>query len=400
MIRIIILCMWISVLILDAASVDGKNNTIQKVIVTGIGINENKAIKNATKTAIQQIVGMYVVSDVLMKNSKLIKDEVLTQSNAYIKSFKILNKTKDEDGLFEVEAVVEVEVGKLTSNLGKINIATKSVGTSEFKAVALSGFSSSREFKAMLQEVVMEPIHENKKIYDIKVNSFKPFPNEIPYHWVSWGVNGRKLYEGGELLPFELSFIFGLNDNYINSIMYFFEHSSEQSSDFHIDNKNTIGIYEVSKTNPYPSARHLGNTFSRVLKTKKSYLLSSRNKKIFNANSKIDARKFGLIISLIDKNNEAIKSYEYGSSGYYGQNRTSILLKKKSMYKNKGTDVTRISGNTRLSRVLLGFDTGSTSSSSCLAFITNKQKLVTYLFLNEDEVSRVARVTIEAHWNK
>ena len=398
MIRIIILCMWISVLILDAASVDGKNNTIQKVIATGLGINENQAIQNASKAAIQQVVGMYVLSDVLMKNSKLIKDEVLTQSNAYIKSFKVLNKTKDEDGLFEVEAVVEVEVGKLTINLGKINIATKSVGTSEFKAVALSNFSSSREFKAMLHKVVMEPIYENKKIYDIKLNSFKIFPNEIPYHWVSWGENGRKLYEGGQVLPFELSFTFGLNDNYINSIMYFFEHSSEQSSNFHIDNKNSISIYEVAKTNP--SARHLGYPFRRVLKTKKSYLLSSRNKKIFNANSKIDARKFGLIISLIDKNNEAIKSYEYGSSGYYGQNRTSILLKKKSIYKNKGTDVAKISGNTRLSRVLLGFDTGSTGSSSCLAFITNKQELVTYLFLNEDEVSRVANVTIEAHWNK
>lgn len=398
MIRIIIICMWISVLNLDATGIEGKNNDIQKVIVTGIGINENKAIKNASKAAIQQVVGMYVVSDVLMKNSKLIKDEVLTQSNAYIKSFKTLNKTKDEDGLFEIEADVEVEVGKLTNTLGKLNIATKGVGTDEFKAVALSNFSSSREFKAMLHKVVMEPIYENKKIYDIKVNSFNLFSNEIPDHWVSWGTNGKKLYEEGQVFPFELSFTFGLNDNYINSIMYFFEHSSEQSSNFHIDNKNSIDIYEVAKTNP--SARHLGYPFVRVLKTKKSYLLSSRNKKIFNANSKINASKFRLRISLIDKNNEAIKSYEYGSSGYYGQNRTSILLKKKSMYKNRGTHVTRISGNNRLSRVLLGFDTRSTGSSSCLGFISNKQELVTYLFLNEDEVSRVANVTIEAHWNK
>lgn len=88
MMKIIILCMWISVMILDAASISGKNKTIHKVIVTGIGINENKAIKNATKSAIQQVVGMYVVSDVLMKNSKLIKDEV----ECPLKSRQIFNQ--------------------------------------------------------------------------------------------------------------------------------------------------------------------------------------------------------------------------------------------------------------------------------------------------------------------
>ena len=395
--RIAILCMWVSVLILNASSIDIGSNKVQKVIATGLGINENQAIKNASKAAIQQVVGMYVVSDVLMKNSKLIKDKVLTQSNAYIKSFKPLNKTKNEDGLFEVEAVVEVEVGKLTRNLGKINIATKNVGTSEFKATALTSFSSSREFKAMIHKVVMGPIYENKKIYDIEVNSFKLFPNEMHLNWVYWARGDGDLYKVGELFPFELSFTLGLNDNYIHSIMNFFEHSSEQSSDFYIDNKNAIHIHEVTATDQ--SSRHLLGHAGKMLKTKKSYLLSPQNKKVFNANAKIKNTNFSLRISLMDKNNEAIKSYNYPKTIFSkNQSTTGILIKKKFNYKKEVFYPARIKSSSAL---LSGFFTGQNLYlRPCLGFITNKQELVTYLFLNEDEASRVSRVTIETHWNK
>ncbi len=62
---------------------------IEKVVVSGSGLSEDKAIQSASKTAIQQVVGMYVVSDTVMQNRELIKDEVFSQSNAYIKTFKV-----------------------------------------------------------------------------------------------------------------------------------------------------------------------------------------------------------------------------------------------------------------------------------------------------------------------
>ncbi len=416
MIRVMVACMWLSVLILEGGSIDGRNNTIQKVIVTGMGINENNAIKNATKAAIQQVVGMYVVSDVLMKNSKLIKDEVLTQSNAYVKSFKTLNKTKDEDGLFEVEAEVEVEVGKLTNTLGKLNIATKGVGTDEFKAVALTGFSASKDFKTMLDKVVMEPIRENKKIYDIKVNSFVPLQDDWDERRlrVRWAKKDKKLYESGELLPFELSFTFGLSDNYVSSIMSFLEHSSKKSSDTHVNvsynygdksNKNIFAVYKVKKS---PSISSAWDGREGLLKIYKSYLLSSRNAKIFEATVHPDIRKFILKVSLLDKNNEPVKNVYYGTNRLDGENEfisTQIFLKQSSM--QRGNRPVIISGSPGFAHAFTGYLTSQHSSYyndyklyRPHGFIINRQELITYLFLNEDEASRVVNIQIEAQWQK
>ncbi len=70
-------------------SVVGEFAEIEKVVVSGSGLSEDKAIQSASKTAIQQVMGMYVVSDTVMQNRELIKDEVFSQSNAYIKTFKV-----------------------------------------------------------------------------------------------------------------------------------------------------------------------------------------------------------------------------------------------------------------------------------------------------------------------
>ena len=87
---------------------------IETVEVTGMGVTPEKAIKNATKEAVRQVVGMYVVAEAATKNRKLIKDEVLSNSNAMVRHFTTIEKGVGEDGIHTITARVEVKVGKVT----------------------------------------------------------------------------------------------------------------------------------------------------------------------------------------------------------------------------------------------------------------------------------------------
>ena len=196
------------------------NKKIEKVIVTGIGINQDKAIRNASKTAVQQVVGMYVVSDVIMKNSQLIKDEVLSTSNGFVKSFKVLNKRQDEDGLFEIEAEVEVEINKLTKRLGDLNVALKYVGTDSLKAISFDKFASSKDFKKMAEKVIFEPLKDNK-IWELKIVDFKHIDENSDYRKPS-----STRYD--DLLPFMLSIKASASKEYYNSVMQFIEKNSQE----------------------------------------------------------------------------------------------------------------------------------------------------------------------------
>ena len=201
---------------------------IKTVIVTGYGINKDKAIKNATKNALQQVVGMYVVSDEIVKNDKLIKDEVLSSSNGFVKSFKVL-KVSQDDGMYQVDAKVEVELGKVIKRLEDLNIATKRVDSDEFKAVSLSKITNTKEFKKLAKKVIFDPIIENKKIHDIKIISLKPLEEDN----ILFKHNERyiqKNLEEEDRYPFELTFSIGLNPNYFESVKQFVKKTSKGKS--------------------------------------------------------------------------------------------------------------------------------------------------------------------------
>jgi len=196
---------------------------IEVVIVEGYGATVESAQANAGKAAVSQVVGMYTVSSSAVENRKLIKDEVLTYSNGYIKTFKVID-TKQQDGLYIVEAKVEVEIGKLTQMLGKLNIALKNVNNVEFKVKAKQAFSSSKNFGKLFDEVVLIPIVSNQNIHSLEVLSMELFDEESvggnSGSLYEFGNNSyyREKYDNGELLPFLIKFKSTLSDEYVSSV--------------------------------------------------------------------------------------------------------------------------------------------------------------------------------------
>ena len=66
---------------------------VVKVRGRGIGTNKMEALKDAYRDAVEQAVGLYVDAEQMVKNEDLVKDQILTQSNAYIlKSTRLQKK--------------------------------------------------------------------------------------------------------------------------------------------------------------------------------------------------------------------------------------------------------------------------------------------------------------------
>ncbi len=101
---------------------------IYNVTVTGNGITYNQAISDGLEQAIGQVTGMQITSETLSNylsqsmsssingneteedsHKQLLKSNVQTKINGFVSGYKVLSKTKDEDGFFEVELSVDIE---------------------------------------------------------------------------------------------------------------------------------------------------------------------------------------------------------------------------------------------------------------------------------------------------
>lgn len=104
----------------DVVSVKGK----------GVGVDETAALKDAYRDAVETAVGLYVDVEQMEKNEELIKDQILTQSNAYIDGYKLTGKT-EKDGLVSVKIMARVKKQALTKKIsGVMPSSTVSVGDS------------------------------------------------------------------------------------------------------------------------------------------------------------------------------------------------------------------------------------------------------------------------------
>lgn len=100
---------------------------IEKVVVTGIGIDADKARQNAIRNAVEQVIGTFVSSDTIVQNSQVLKDEILTYSGGYLKDSHTISEEKNDDGLFTIKLEAQVVSTKLKRKIESLNIATKKV---------------------------------------------------------------------------------------------------------------------------------------------------------------------------------------------------------------------------------------------------------------------------------
>lgn len=107
-----------AVLLLAAATAAmGAEEETVMVMGRGRGPNRTKALEDAFKDAIGHAVGLYVDAEQLLENQELVKDQILTHSNAYIERFEVKNETDLGRGLTEIQILATVKKTVLTRKL-------------------------------------------------------------------------------------------------------------------------------------------------------------------------------------------------------------------------------------------------------------------------------------------
>jgi len=127
---------------------------IEKVIVSGIGIDMDKAKQNAIRNAVEQVIGSYISSDTIVQNSTLLKDEVLSYSGGYVKDMKILSQEKNDDSLYSVKIEANVISTKLKRKLESLNIATKKIEGESLFGEAVSRIENQTAGQELLNKIL------------------------------------------------------------------------------------------------------------------------------------------------------------------------------------------------------------------------------------------------------
>ena len=168
------------------------------IIATGYGVNKELALNNAFKAAIEQYVGVLVDTETIMKNGTLIKDNILTASNGFIKSYKELLIDKS-DGLVSVKINALVKSQKVFNKIKSLNITTISINNSEDiskrivtkiknnQAEKITKSNAKQDAEKILRKVVQN-FFSNKslqdiislKITDVKIDEESVADNKVP----------------------------------------------------------------------------------------------------------------------------------------------------------------------------------------------------------------------------
>lgn len=93
----------------------------QHVVVDGVGMDKDSAMRDASRNAVEQVVGTLVNSQTLVSNAMVQLDEIYTKSQGFITDIKILSEDK-QDGLVHIKADVDVNTSPDAQLMSRLNM--------------------------------------------------------------------------------------------------------------------------------------------------------------------------------------------------------------------------------------------------------------------------------------
>ncbi|MFC0875410.1 hypothetical protein ACE01N_02395 [Saccharicrinis sp. FJH2] len=170
----------------------------KKIITSAYGETSDKAMENALRNAVEEAVGALISSETKIENDEIVKDEVLSYSKGFIKTYKKLSEEKD-DGDFKVTVAAIITQKQLIEKLEATGVEVAYQTSGMF--AQLQAWDKAKEDEFSLA----------KKIFS--VDPLKPFP--IAYNFqVNVGEPVRK----GEYYFINTKVIASPNPNYISII--------------------------------------------------------------------------------------------------------------------------------------------------------------------------------------
>ena len=310
------------------------NNNVKTVITKGFGSTLDEASQNALKNALTTVVGTFIDAETRLEERTTIIDGIISESNnleeninnysqGSIKYFEIL-KTEEKNGIFVVEAKVEVLKKEFSRFIKKFAFAESSFPGAEISTVIETNLSNKKSKARLISNKIIKPLTEGT-VYDMKIgdwqfiNDWSNFCAENFYYQNLLRGCGNFLNNNVILATVEIS----INKNFLKNVENIFEKT--KSSIFDLNNSG--GFYAMSgglgKNNdlqiainqPTNTKVYLFKDIKDELSIYKGYP-EAKSHPLFFANSlKLKRSKVGVLsygspsISLINSNKKEIFRY-------------------------------------------------------------------------------------------
>lgn len=148
---------------------------VVKVRGRGVGLNQTEALKDAYRDAIENAVGLYVDAEQVVENEDLIKDQILTQSNAYIEKYKVAKATT-EQGLIALTIIADVRKLALTRKVKEVMPTQKiaiSAQSQNLHAEIVTDFKRKADAVTLLKNE-LDNLSPVKQLMKVTIGSEKP----------------------------------------------------------------------------------------------------------------------------------------------------------------------------------------------------------------------------------
>jgi hypothetical protein len=152
-----------------------------KVRGRGIGTNKMEALKDAYRDAVEQAVGLYVDAEQMVKNEDLVKDQILTQSNAYIEKYTIAKESTAENGLITITILADVRKRdlhkKIRDVMPKQNTSIANV-SQNLHAQIVTDFKANDDAVSLIKNE-LDGLSPLKQLMKVTLHTSKPVVESI-----------------------------------------------------------------------------------------------------------------------------------------------------------------------------------------------------------------------------
>ena len=181
----------------------------QEVVVKGVGTDKNSALRDASRNAVEQVVGTYIDSKTLVSKNVVALDEIYAKSQGFVRNVTILD-SKQVNGGWEVTVRVDVNTNPDSQLMSRVAMIAQlndpRIGVNIYYYGDVESFEQREKYLVMCVGAINENlikqgfthvvIPEKNEIGKISENEYRQFKN------VDFLVTGKMdLHTNAVMLP-------------------------------------------------------------------------------------------------------------------------------------------------------------------------------------------------------
>lgn len=132
-------------------------------IAEGTGPTRKEAIQDSFRNALENVVGIAVNSSTYVRNNTLVRDQIYSHTDGYIRSYKILKEIND-DGKYTVKVKVVIDMepnSKLMTSLDKMKTIHIGMSDPRIGIVILNNDSNNQISDASTENAIASSLHRS-----------------------------------------------------------------------------------------------------------------------------------------------------------------------------------------------------------------------------------------------